>query len=139
MKIYVATKFEEGPFARKVMESLETAGHTITHDWTVEVQGEVSTLVGEEREKFLVKCAQSDLDGVRHCDVLLLLNHAYGKGMFTELGFAIALMKTVVIVRPKVANNIFFHLPGCHMVETVGEGIDLIQKWTNSDGSPSLP
>lgn len=125
MKIYVATKFEDGPFAKKVMESLQSAGHSITHDWT----GESSAgKEGEELKQYLLKCATWDLEGVVSCDALILLNHPHGKGMFTELGIALALRKPVIVVKPGVANNIFFHLPECRTVETVGEAIELVQK-----------
>lgn len=125
MKIYVASKFEEGPFVKKVMESLESAGHTITHDWT----GESSAgKEGDELKQYLLKCATWDLEGVMSCDLLLLLNHPHGKGMFTEMGIALALRKPVIIVKPEVANNIFFHLPECRSVATVGDAIELIQK-----------
>lgn len=124
MRIYVASKFEEGPFVKKVMESLESIGHTITHDWTGE--SDVGK-EGDERKQFLMKCATQDLEGVLSCDLLLLLNHPHGKGMFTELGMALATRKPVIIVKPNLATNIFFNLPECRSVDTVGEAIDLIQ------------
>jgi hypothetical protein len=124
LKIYVATKFEQAAYAKKVMEALESAGHSITHDWT----GEVSEGKEEdELKQFLLKCASADFEGVRNCDLLLLLNHQHGKGMFTELGMALAFNKKVIVIDGWKANNIFFSLPNCTMVKTVGEAIDLIQ------------
>jgi hypothetical protein len=126
MKVYVATKFEQATYAKKTMEALESAGHTITHDWT----GENSDGMEDDvLKQYLVRCANSDLNGVKDCDVLLLLNHQHGKGMFTELGMAIAFDKKVVVVDAWKAHNIFFSLPHCTTVQTVGEAIELIQKW----------
>lgn len=126
MNIYVATKFEDGHFAKKVMAQLREQGHVITHDWTNENS---DGLKGAELEEYLLKCANADLKGVQDCNLLLLLNHPHGKGMFTELGFAIALKKDVLIVRPKVAHNVFFHMEKCKTVETIEEALQLTSNW----------
>lgn len=130
MNIYVATKFEDGHFAKKVMAQLREQGHTITHDWTNENS---EGLEGEELAAYLLKCANADLKGVQDCDLLLLLNHPHGKGMFTELGFAIALKKQILVVRPKVAHNIFFHMEKTARVETIEEALKLTSNWTLLD------
>lgn len=130
MNIYVATKFEEGNSARKVMEQLREQGHHITHDWTNENS---EGLQDAELEAYLLKCAKADLKGVEDCDLLLLLNHPHGKGMFTELGFAIALKKDIIVVRPKVAHNIFFHMEKTVMVSTIEEALKLTANYTTLD------
>jgi len=127
MKVYVATKFEEATLAKRTMEALEVDGHSITHDWTGENS---SGKEGEELRKYLLKCALADLNGVKDCDVLILLNHPHGKGMFTELGMALAFGKKVIVYAPERANNIFFSLPHCTLVQTIGEAIELVQKWS---------
>lgn len=130
MNIYVATKFEDGHFAKKVMAQLKEQGHHITHDWTNENS---DGLKGVELEEYLMRCAEADLKGVQDCDLLLLLNHPHGKGMFTELGFAIALNKQVLVVRPKAGHNIFFHMKKTKMVETIEEALKLTSNWTTLD------
>jgi len=127
MKVYVATSFTEAPLAKTVMEALEIDGHHITHNWTNE---NASGLQGDELTKYLTRCALADVDGVERCDVLLLLNNPKCRGAYTELGMAIALKKQVIVVWNLVSPNIFFQVPGVSAVDSVGEAMELIQKWS---------
>lgn len=131
MKIYVAAKFEEGPLAHETMEKLKSMGHLITHDWTKEND---SGLSGAELAKYRNKCAMADVNGVRDADLLFLINHPNGKGMFTELGIALAHKKPVIVVDRSKANNIFLHItePGeSTVVEvmTVDEGLRMVDAY----------
>lgn len=107
------------------MEKLKAVGHEITHDWTVHEDGDRK---GEELLEFFRKCAYEDFEGVANCDMVLLLNHEHGKGMFTEMGIALALGKPVIVTDVNKANNIFFRLPGIYVLETVDEAVDFITK-----------
>jgi len=95
MKVYVAAKFEEKDRVRLIYKRCRENGLEVTCDWTVE---DDTGMVGEERRAYHQKCAQADLDGVRNCDVLILLPHEHGKGMYFEMGAAIALGKRVIVV-----------------------------------------
>lgn len=123
MKIYVASKFENKPAVRTAMVLLQSAGHSITHDWTVHEDGERG---GEELLAFFRLCAQQDFDGVVNADAILVLNHELGKGMFTEMGIAQALGKPVVVVDISRSNNIFFYLPGVKVCESVIDAISYL-------------
>ena len=69
------------------------AGHSITHDWTesdVFLSSKEAKLANKEEAGLRAK---KDLDGVISSDVYILLsnNKEAGKGMYVELGAALAL------------------------------------------------
>ena len=94
-RVYVAAKFEEKELVRQVYTQCRENGLVITYDWTLE---NATDMVGEERYAYLQKGAQADLEGIRSCDVLILLPHERGKGLYAELGIAIALGKHVIVI-----------------------------------------
>jgi nucleoside 2-deoxyribosyltransferase len=96
MKVYVAAKFEAKNLVRQIYQILEGAGHTITHNWTHEDDTHCETF--DERIAYQQRCAQSDLQGVRDADVLVLVPHPLGKGCYYEFGAAMALNIPVVIL-----------------------------------------
>jgi len=93
--VYVAASFEETTQVRALYALLRNAGHAITHDWTHE-SSEGKT--DDELAAYLNDCAEADLVGVEECDVLVLLPHKRGKGMYVELGFALAAEKDVICI-----------------------------------------
>jgi nucleoside 2-deoxyribosyltransferase len=107
LKVYVATAFKNRDEAKRVMELLKGHGCIITHDWTNE---SVEGRTGDDLMEYLRRCAWADVNGVKDCDVLFLINHPDGKGCFTELGIALGLQKHVVVVEEDSAHNIFIHL-----------------------------
>lgn len=126
MRIYVASKFENTAEVWKVMDALKAAGHTITHDWTHESVGERQ---GAELDLFLLDCAQKDMTGVETADALFVINHEKGKGMWTEMGMAIAWSKPVFFCCPERAYNIFCRLPGVEEFKTIDEGLQAIVQY----------
>lgn len=123
MKIYVASKFEEGPRVQKIYEILRKRGHTITHDWTTE---DASKYTGEDLAKFKAECAFKDYQGVKDCDLILVLNHEKLYGGAAEMGMAIALDKKVVVVGESIRENIFFHLKNIIKPKSVDDALDYI-------------
>lgn len=113
-KVYVAAKFTEKDRVRALYTALKEAGHTITFDWTT---GEV---VGNELEAF--RAAQNDLAGVHDADVVVLLPHAYSRGAYVELGYALALNKKIIVVGgPEYRDlSVFLHASGTHWVKHDG-------------------
>jgi hypothetical protein len=118
MRVYVATNFARATLARAVMTTLEQDGHVITHDWTGENAAGKS---GDELARYLQRCAIQDFSGVRRCQVLVVLNHPQGRGMFVEVGIALALGKIVLVVGPSMAECIFYAMAQCIHVETVAD------------------
>jgi hypothetical protein len=121
MRVYVASKFENGSEVRKAQQTLREDGHTITHDWTEE---NAEGFHGTALELYLRECARKDYDGVLACDAFVLLHYERGAGMFTELGLAIAWRRLVVVIdgkNPDKVHNIFFHLPDVVHVPSLEE------------------
>jgi hypothetical protein len=125
MKVYVAAKFEAKEAARTAMAALVSAGHEITHDWTAHEEPALpgdGSLTDAQRD-FFRDCAADDFTGVFEADVLVLLNHEHGKGMFTEMGIALAYGMPVFVVDIAKARNIFFHAALVRPCENVAEVI----------------
>lgn len=116
MNIYIATKFENKKGFDKARKLLEAAGHTITHDWTVE---DASKVEESEREQYLAECAVRDLEGVMAAHVVVFLAHPKMAGALVELGFALGQGKPCVLIdteKKGVQDCIFYHLPDSGLV-----------------------
>ena len=117
MKIYIAAKFEDTDSYAVMKKRLEAEGHSITYDWTVHNENELSKK----------ECALADTQGVIDCDLLLLKAHVKGKGQYSELGMAIALKKPSIIIDDGESTNIFFHHPLCRLVAGLAEAMEIIK------------
>lgn len=87
LSIYLSAKWESREDARALGERLEQHGYRITHKWWY--------FHGSDREQ-----AVADLDGVRSAEILVVLlepNRQY-KGVWVELGAALALARPVVVM-----------------------------------------
>ena len=98
-KIYVASN--EVARTRKVMEKLIVAGHTITFDWTVDIENET------EQDK--VGKVLKEREAVRECDVLVYLWKDDQESARFEAGMAMGLNKKIIVVTDHKAW--FFALP----------------------------
>lgn len=117
MKIYIATKYTSKRRAKKLMKQVRGAGHSITVDWTKTDQKV------ENNENSLSEIATMDAIGVSDADALLLLTTKHGgRGMYTELGIAIA-RKIPTIVIGRHLNNIFYFMPECVRVKNNKEAL----------------
>lgn len=96
MKFFISGQIDDADNIKTILAKVKKAGHTITHDWTAtdtflgSAQDKLSNL-GESQVR-----AKNDIDGVINCDVYVLSsdNQNVGKGMYVELGAAIALSET---------------------------------------------
>lgn len=89
-RVYVAgASSERNKRAKPVIAQLKEAGFYITHDWTVDV--DMSEEPGAVVDNYmLADCAQRDLEGVRSCDILVLLAPQNpSTGAWVELGLAL--------------------------------------------------
>lgn len=96
MKIFVSGRIDDIENVRKVQANFKKAGHTITHDWTKNETGD--KLLGGAKDKLAdpketAKRAALDINGVINSDVYVICtnNKSVGKGMYVELGAALAL------------------------------------------------
>lgn len=106
------------------MEVLRNSGHQITHDWT----HEEPYAEGDPRgPPYYRKCAEADVTGVETADALFVLTHPHGKGMFVEMGIALAKRIPIVAVGPHF-NTIFFEMPTVTKVATVEAAYVMIEE-----------
>lgn len=98
MKIFVSGQINDIENVRQVQNALIDAGHTITHDWTRNESGD-KMLAGREAKlqntQESARRAKLDIDGVLDADAYIICtdNERLGRGMYVELGAAIALLE----------------------------------------------
>lgn len=94
-RVYVAAPFTEWPLVRIVQAELRQCGATITEDWTAGIESLPPGLTdGDISEAEAFKAAVADVRGVTSADACIFLTVAdktKGRGMYVELGIAIAL------------------------------------------------
>ena len=95
LKIYIAAKFEDVELYRDLKSDLETAGFSITTDWT-----EHQKVHPFSKHKSLCNIQSlEDCMGIQEADCLVLLyNGKKGSGMSFELGYATALGKKIFML-----------------------------------------
>ncbi|HSX31948.1 MAG TPA: hypothetical protein VLF43_01700 [Candidatus Saccharimonadales bacterium] len=93
MKFFISGQIDDVATIKEIINKVVDAGHNITHDWTA-----TDTFLGGAQDKLnnpveSGRRAQADIQGVIDCDVYVLSsdNKKVGKGMYVELGAALAL------------------------------------------------
>ncbi|MCC7570240.1 hypothetical protein KO465_02750 [Candidatus Micrarchaeota archaeon] len=87
MRFYVSGRFYDREKIIEVFQYLKSRGYEIANDWT-----EHKNLRGEygENMELSVKYTNEDVEGVRNCDVFVLISDKQGgTGMHTEFGIAL--------------------------------------------------
>lgn len=115
-KIYVASN--EVTRARKVMGELITAGHSITFDWTLDIE--------KEGEQDKIGKPLKERDAVRECDILVYLWKDNQESARFEAGMAMGLRKPVIVVTDHKAW--FFALPEVVRIDSDDKIIQTIDK-----------
>lgn len=126
MRIYVAGKFEEKEAVRHAQACLVADGHRITHDWTA---SDATGMSGVILRDYLRACADADMEGVLSAGAVVVLNHAHGRGMFVELGMAIANGAFIVVIGGRdetLGDCLFYHLPFVHHARNLDHARALI-------------
>ncbi len=132
-KVFVSAQIDEKDAARRAFAEFRAAGMTITHDWTTtDAIGDMRARCAEAGRR-----AQLDIDGVVGCDVYVLLsdNKCVGKGMYVELGAALALKATVrpelrvCVVGPMNHSSIFYLHPDVEHYGSVAELLTSLSRY----------
>jgi hypothetical protein len=105
MKVYLASSYAlRDSLVRPMIDRLEGAGITISHDWTVGDTDPHKNADGAARSETLLSReeqwghAKADLRGVEIADVVwLLLPETGGTGCFIEFGYALAIGKPCLV------------------------------------------
>ena len=103
-KIYVASK--NVIRTRDFMSVLEKNGHTITFDWTIDIEKES----GQNSEKAII-----EREAIRNCDALVYLWEENQESARYEAGMAMGLGKKVIVSGNH--RSFFFQLPEVTSVE----------------------
>lgn len=132
-KVFVSGQIGDVSAVHEVQEAFRHAGHRITHDWTRSEAGDTSVLLAGERAKFdnpdeAAQRATSDLLGVIDCDIYVICtdNQKAGKGMYVELGAALAMHElrgspTIYVLGARHHSSIFYFHPSVRVKGSVDE------------------
>lgn len=134
MKIFVSGQINDLDNVRTVQKRLIESGHEIIHDWTVPETGE-NMLTGREAKLANIPEAQKraglDIQAVIDCDAFVMCtdNTELGKGMYAELGAALALNVTtgtpkVLILGSMIHMTVFQFHKSAIRLESVDEVIE---------------
>ena len=115
MKFFVSGKVGVEGDAKAAMKALREAGHEITFDWT-----EIEHLRPyDENTTASREAAFKESRGVQEADVLVVLAHNRGVGMYVELGIAIGCGVPVRVVTNEESRTMFFHHPLVRKVQSL--------------------
>lgn len=119
-EVYLAGPWQDRPLVAKWAKALENEGHRITRRWWIDE-------VPDNDVANLTRCATSDLFGVNQADTFILLNWRKSEGKATELGYALAHGKRIIVVAGEdISNNIFLNLDTIKRVRTLQELISAL-------------
>lgn len=120
MKFFVSGKVGDDDVAKSVMRALKGAGHEITFDWTsIEHLRPYDKNAAASRE-----AAISETCGVKNADVLVIIAHDKGVGMYVELGIAIGAGIPVRVITKVESRTMFFHHPLVRKINSIEEVIE---------------
>ena len=120
MKFFVSGKVGDDGITKTVMEALKNAGHEITFDWTT-----IEHLRPYDKNATACRnAAVSESRGVKNADVLVIIAHNKGIGMYVELGIAIGIGIPVRVVTKVESRTMFFHHPLVRKVNNIDEVIE---------------
>ena len=130
VKAFVSGQLNEKEKVRAVYDRLAEQGIKITHDWTkTDKLTSYSLQQSDAAHRALL-----DIRGVLTCDYYVLMtdNRLQGKGMYAELGAALALAESrgtpeVFVVGPKNHESIFYYHPLINHCDDLEECIEMIQ------------
>ncbi len=128
MKIYVAGPVTDVATVRAVQSTVVAAGHELTLDWTERD----ASLAGDYGSQLDVsgQVAQDDLDAVMAADAVLIVASEHdGRGMFVELGAALARARQgelahVVVVGEIRHESVFYFHPVVQRAARIQDWLD---------------
>ncbi|MBS3054245.1 MAG: hypothetical protein J4431_01785 [Candidatus Aenigmarchaeota archaeon] len=128
MKFYIASRFGKAAEVKEMTKKLEEMGHSVTTDWTQ--HGAIKPYSQNASKAMLYSI--EDVQGVLNSDVFILITDEGGKGMYVELGVAIASFiekKTprIYIVGAHNENTIFFFHPSVSRKDSIQDVLDDIR------------
>lgn len=123
VRVYVAGSLADVVAVREVQSAVEVAGHQVHHDWTRGLDASLEDYAEDPDTSGQV--ARTDLLAVLEADALVLVaNGQPGRGMFVELGAALACVERgremhVVVVGSRTTDSVFYFHPAVQRHATV--------------------
>lgn len=130
MKVYVAGSLADVGAVREVQAAVAAAGHQVLHDWTRGLDVRVQDYAAEPGTS--ARIARTDLAAVLEADALVLVaNDRPGRGMFVELGAALARAESgqrvqVAVVGSSTADSVFYFHPAVQRHATVADWLSSV-------------
>ena len=128
MKFYIAAYIRQKKRVRAIFSVLRKAGHEITVDWT---NGRVTSIPDRDKDpKRIREIAVRDMNGVRNCDVFIILSTPVnGRAKYVELGAAISSFldkgrPRVYVLGEKINQSVFYYHPAVKRVRSLAEIIN---------------
>ena len=120
-KIYVASSLDNAKRISEIIQILKNAGYEITYDWTT--HGRV------ENQEQLQQIAKGEYDGVKDCDVFIMV-HPARFGSHFEFGAAYALGKRIMILEESEIEELksFYFLSGIERFKSIQDILNNINK-----------
>lgn len=120
-KIYVASSLDNAKRISEIVQILKDAGYDITYDWTT--HGRV------ENQEQLQQIAKGEYDGVKDCDVFIMV-HPARFGSHFEFGAAYALGKRIMILEESEIEELksFYFLSGIERFKSIQDILKNINK-----------
>lgn len=130
-EVFVSGQIGDIEYVRGVQDAFIEAGHHITHDWTRNETGD--KMLAGQQAKFdspeeSARRANADMQGVVDSEVYVICtdNEKSGKGMYVELGGALALNMTtgtprIYLLGNKEHASIFYFHPSIILKNRVEE------------------
>lgn len=129
MKIYIAARFDRRHEVLELYKLILEHGHEITADWTLHKPIKPY----EQNEELAAKYANEDIEGVKNCDVFIILSDEGGStGMYVELGAAILSnlkcgKPKIYVIGDKLRSMFYFH-PVVNRRKNINEVFEEIEK-----------
>ena len=117
MKFFVSGKVGVEGGVREAIKALKDAGHEITFDWTTIDHLRPYDKNAEASREAAIRESR----GVEDADMLIILPHDRGVGMYVELGIAIGSGIPIRVVTGVESRTMFFHHPLVKKVDSLEE------------------
>lgn len=120
MKFYIAARFAHKEEVRRLHKIVRARGHEIVCDWTMYLPIKPYGENPDKAERYSLE----DLEGVRGCEVFVLIDDKEGTGMHSELGAAIILGKIVYVIGENNERSMFYFHPAVKRRSSIEEVLD---------------
>ncbi|NPC96977.1 hypothetical protein [Nocardioides sp. zg-DK7169] len=126
MKVYVAGALADVAGVQAVQAAVMAAGHELTLDWTRSLDVTLVESYGSDLA-LSASLASDDLEAVLSAEaVLVVMSDEEGRGMFVELGAALARahrgeLQHVVLLGPIGRESVFYFHPAVQRMTSVDE------------------